>query len=72
MSYVKPYVHNVVMEFYINLLRSVSDMNNKLHQKVFVRGEWYEFNPAMIIKVLNCYRQNMVELMRPWTKLQRP
>ncbi|KAK5776497.1 hypothetical protein PVK06_044456 [Gossypium arboreum] len=38
-SYVKPYVHNVVMEFYVNLLRSVSDMHNKLRQKVFVCGK---------------------------------
>ncbi|KAL1104292.1 hypothetical protein V6Z11_D04G056800 [Gossypium hirsutum] len=61
-SFVKLYIRKVVLEFYANLLRSVTDDQSEFYKKVFVRGRWYNFNPTLIRKVLNCYCQNMVEL----------
>ncbi|KAK5825945.1 hypothetical protein PVK06_020834 [Gossypium arboreum] len=41
-------VRELVLEFYANLLLSITDIRSKLFQKVYVRGHWYEFNPVLI------------------------
>ncbi|KAH1055452.1 hypothetical protein J1N35_033517 [Gossypium stocksii] len=61
-SFVKPYIRQVVLKFYFNLLCSINDDQGQLFYNVHVLERWYDSNPKLIKKVLNCYYVNMIEL----------
>ncbi|KAL3626365.1 hypothetical protein CASFOL_029914 [Castilleja foliolosa] len=43
-----PFVHEIVLEFYANLLPQVCKVNSASYGKVFIRGKFYTFTPEKI------------------------
>lgn len=46
-SIVKPFVKNVVFEFYANLVNEINDPKSPTFSKVFIRGHMFDFSPAV-------------------------
>ena len=42
----------MVREFYANLKKGINDIQNPMHELVFVRGDIYDFSPKLISSIL--------------------
>ncbi|XP_024025805.1 uncharacterized protein LOC112092857 [Morus notabilis] len=52
---VQPFVKNVVLEFYANLVKEINNPAIDMFHKVFVRGHFFDFSPAVINEFLESH-----------------
>ena len=59
----RPYVEEVVREFYVNLHKGISDPGDPQAFKPYVRGHLFDFSPAAINEYLMSYRDPTKEFV---------